>query len=186
MVGRAPAHIPHEVRIAAGGRAWIRTRPTRSQPSNQPEPEPTISPRSLSGETTQKVLVCIFSDRKVLQALELAHSIQFVRGGKAPDGLLTIFKRHLGKHMKVGFPACSACAYRLRHTRARPYPQDKYYLYQNEIKSEIAHIERTQALKARAVGIAGSEIVALFVGLANVGSKYYYDLYMGDDDDAAQ
>ena len=57
---------------------------------------------AMSGEMTQKVLVCIFSDKNVLRALELAHMMQDIRGGKAPDGLLTIFKKNLGKHMKVG------------------------------------------------------------------------------------
>jgi len=32
------------------------------------------------------------------------------------------------------------------------------------------------------VGFVGSAIVAIFVGIANFGSQYFYDLYTGDDD----
>ena len=111
----------------------------------------------MGGEMAQMVLVCIFSDVRVLKALELAQLMEPIRGGKAPEGLLTILKRCLGHHMK-----------------------ENAYLYQREIKQEIANIERIQALKTRAIGLAGSLILSALIGLANFVSSYFYEHYVGD------
>ena len=112
----------------------------------------------MSGEMAQMVLICIFSDEKVLKSLELGRMFQNVKGGKAPEGLLTTFKKTLGKHMKENF-----------------------YVYQKEIKEEIAHIQRILDLKARMIALMGSLILSALIGVANFASQYLYGFYMGDD-----
>ena len=113
----------------------------------------------MSGSMTQKVLICIFSDTKVMKALALSDVLQPIQDGKAPGGLLTIFKKFLGQHMKKNF-----------------------YLYQKEIKEEVAHITRIKDLKAQLVAICISGLVALFIGISNFASNYLYGQIFGDDD----
>ena len=89
-------------------------------------------------------------------ALELARIMQDIKGGKAPEGLLTIFKKKLGKHIK-----------------------ENYYLYQKELEQEIAHVERIQALKQQMYALVGSLLISVFIGISNFASRYAYFDVMG-------
>ena len=89
-------------------------------------------------------------------ALEVARIMRVIKDGKAPEGLLTIFKTKLGKHIK-----------------------ENYYLYQNELEQEIAHIERIQALKQQMYALMGSLLISVFIGISNFASRYVYFDVMG-------
>ena len=93
---------------------------------------------------------------QVLVALELARIMQDIKGGKAPEGLLTSLKTKLGKHIK-----------------------ENYYLYQKELEQEIANIERIQALKQQMYALAGSLLISVFIGISNFASRYAYFDVMG-------
>ena len=89
-------------------------------------------------------------------ALELARIMRVIKGGKAPEGLLTSLKTKLGKHIK-----------------------ENYYLYQKELEQEIANIERIQALKQQMYALAGSLLISVFIGISNFASRYAYFDVMG-------
>ena len=109
----------------------------------------------------RNILCCIFSDNNVLRALALAEIMNRIRGGKAPEGLLPIFKKSLAHHIK-----------------------ENRYIYQKEIKEEIAHIARIKELKAQMVALVISGAVAVFIGISNFASNYVYDrVVLGDDQD---
>eukprot|EP00622_Pseudochattonella_farcimen_P004699 FR740141.1.p3 GENE.FR740141.1~~FR740141.1.p3 ORF type:complete len:116 (+),score=16.14 FR740141.1:241-588(+) len=111
----------------------------------------------VKAEMSQIILRCIFSDGQVLEALAVAKVFEGIEG-KPPSGLLLMLKKKLGSHMK-----------------------SRSFFYKKEINAEIAHIQRIQALQARAVTLTGTLIMSVFIGLANFTSTYTYDQYYGAD-----
>jgi len=108
---------------------------------------------TMKGEMAQMVLKCIFSDRKVLQALAFAKLV-FEADGPVPTGLLTVLKRDLTGHMK-----------------------SRFYVYQKEINKEIVSIERIINLQQLFVSFIGSVIVSVMVGFSTFASNYVSDHY---------
>ena len=113
---------------------------------------------TMRGSMAQKVLVCIFSDNKVLRSLALAAKLSDIKK-PAPEGLLKTFKKFLSAHMK-----------------------QNSYLYQKEIKEEITHISRIKDLKAQLVAVCVSGLVAIFIGISNFASNYLYGIIIGGDE----
>ena len=54
-----------------------------------------------------------------------------------------------------------------------------FYLYQKDLKKEIAHIARIRDLKAQLVAIYISGIVAVFIDITNFASNYLYSRFIG-------
>jgi hypothetical protein len=107
----------------------------------------------MQSEMAQRVLVCIFSDKGVLEALAVAKLMEGVEG-EVPSGYLKILKSKLTGHMK-----------------------ERFYLYQKELKSEIANIERVKTLQGYAIQALGTMLGAVMIGMANLASNYIYDKY---------
>lgn len=56
-----------------------------------------------------------------------------------------------------------------------------YQLYMEVLDAEIAAIERIQGLKAQLVGLIGSIIISILIGLSNFASRYAYENYLDGD-----
>ena len=107
----------------------------------------------MQSEMAQRVLVCIFSDKGVLEALAVAKLMEGIEG-EVPSGYLKILKSNLTGHMK-----------------------ERFYLYQKELKSEIANIERVMTLQGYAIQALGTMLGAVMIGMANLASSYIYSTY---------
>eukprot|EP00622_Pseudochattonella_farcimen_P005629 FR741278.1.p1 GENE.FR741278.1~~FR741278.1.p1 ORF type:complete len:284 (+),score=44.54 FR741278.1:78-854(+) len=104
-------------------------------------------------EMCQIVLQCIFSDPEVIDGLAFVERFMDV-AGPPPPGVLTKMKQTLGAHMK-----------------------SRAYMYIQELKTEVAHINRIRELQNRLVNLTGTLIMSALIGLANFTSRYIYHQY---------
>ena len=114
--------------------------------------------KKLESERAQHVLDCIFSDKKVREALGGAVMFKGIASPDAvPDGLLIKLKAGPGHHIK-----------------------ERYYDYVKALKTEMAHIERLQSLQKQATGLIAIGLLAMATGAGNFvwrlfSNKLFYD-----------
>ena len=82
--------------------------------------------------------------------------------GQVPSELLLRLKQGPGKHIK-----------------------NHAYTYRNRIDSELTKISRIRDLQQRVVALAGTALVAAFVGASNVLGQLYYDVLQTNGELAA-
>ena len=107
----------------------------------------------MDSEMAQRVFLCIFSDKGVLEALAVAKIMANVEGD-VPSGYLKLLKTKLTGHMK-----------------------ERFYLYHKQLKSEIVNIERVKTLQGYVIQALGTMLGAVMIGMANLASSYIYDKY---------
>ena len=116
--------------------------------------------KTLKSQRAQQVLVRIFADPKVCSALRAAKQLRVIETvDNPPNGLLIQLKDGPSAHLKAN-----------------------YFEYVKSLKTEIAHIERIQALQHRAIGLVATGIVSVSVGIANFVARIAYYYYGPDSE----
>ncbi len=118
-----------------------------------------------SSERSVRILEGMFLDTAVNQTLALAKAFMTIDNesfrNSRNNPFLRKLKRKLGNHIKF-----------------------YYHRYENLVKVEIAYINKIREYKQRVVGLIGSLVLALMIGVANFFSNLLYNkykLYWEDD-----
>merc|ERR1711924_225147 len=118
----------------------------------------------LEAECAQYIFDAIATDEGVLCGLGAARLLKDaqIKTGQVPTELMLKLKQGPGKHIK-----------------------NHAYTYRQKIDSELTKIGRIQSMKQRAIALAGTALVAVFVGASNLIFQLYYDVLLTNGELAA-
>ena len=129
-------------------------------------------------EMCQIILQCIFSDPKVIEGIAFAEPFEGIEG-KPPSGMLTklkqVSKSPASTHARTYIHTLMGV-----HTHMQTlgnHMKSRAYDYIQELKTEVAHINRILELQNRLVNLVGSLIMSAFIALGTFISTYIYDKY---------